>query len=200
MPEPELSYWPDFLPAKTADDLLSRLLKEIAWTQGEVKLFGRLIPEPRLSAWYGDADADYSYSGKRLQPLPWTPLLSELRHRVEAHVADFMPRPFNSVLLNLYRDGHDSMGLHSDDERELGPEPVIASVSLGAPRRFVLRHKLSGERHELLLDHGSLLLMYGRCQHDWKHGLPKHKRCEQPRVNLTFRWVGDSGRWVVGSG
>lgn len=142
------------------------------------------MPEPRLSAWYGDAA--YTYSGKTRQPHAWMPILDALRQRIEIACQ----ARFNSVLLNLYRNGQDSMGLHSDDEPELGPEPLIASLSLGAERRFVLRHKtLTDQRHTLTLAHGSLLLMAGRTQHAWKHGLPKAKSVAEPRINLTFRWL-----------
>ncbi len=183
--KPDIQYLPDFLALAEADLAFRQLLAETPWQQGEIKLFGRLIAEPRLSAWYGDPDAHYRYSGQSLSPIPWTPVLIQLK----AYLKSVTQAEFNSVLLNLYRDGQDSMGLHSDDEPELGPEPLIASISLGASRRFVLRHKQSGQRHELNLAHGSLLLMSGRCQHDWKHGLPKDKRCTEPRINLTFRRV-----------
>ena len=180
----ELRYWPHWLPADAAWEAYARLRDEIAWEHGEVKLFGKTYKEPRLSAWYGDQQAVYTYSGKTLAPKPWTPLLLELKDKLEAQTGT----AFNSVLLNLYRDGLDSMGAHSDNEPELGPEPAIASLSLGAVRRFVLRHKREHtRRHELLLAHGSLLLMSGPTQQHWKHSLPKTKGVDQPRINLTFR-------------
>lgn len=186
-PDLKLAYWPDFLPAAEADALFTCLLATIAWEQGQIRLFGKEIPEPRLSAWYGDPGTVYSYSGKTLAPLPWTPELQDLRTRISAHCGT----AFNSVLLNLYRNGHDSMGAHSDDEPELGPAPTIASLSLGAERRFTLRHKREPERrHELCLGHGSLLLMSPPTQAHWKHALPKASKCDAPRINLTFRAIG----------
>jgi alkylated DNA repair dioxygenase AlkB len=140
---------------------------------------------PRLSAWYGDAGAVYTYSGLRLEPLPWTPVLLEIKQATER----LSGTRFNSVLLNLYRDGQDSMGWHSDDEPELGPEPVIASVSLGALRRFVFQHKKRRWRIALDLEPGSVLLMAGATQHHWRHALPKTRRPVAPRINLTFRTI-----------
>lgn len=184
--------WPDgdfriaqaFWSRGEADALFEELREGLAWTQHEVVLFGRRVPSPRLSVWYGDPDASYAYSGSRYVPLPWTSTLSAVRSRIEAA----LDRPFNGVLANLYRDGRDGMGWHRDNERELGMEPSIASTSFGASRRFVLRHR-SGERRELHLEHGSLLLMAGASQRRWQHALPKTaKRCG-PRLNLTFRLV-----------
>jgi alkylated DNA repair dioxygenase AlkB len=144
------------------------------------------VASPRLSAWYGDPGAIYSYSGLRLEPLPWTPVLLEIRQVV----TDLAETPFNSVLLNLYRDGQDSMGWHSDAEPELGRNPVIASVSLGAVRRFVLRHKKRKEQHIALeLESGSVLVMGGALQHYWRHALPKIRQAVGPRINLTFRLI-----------
>ena len=184
--------WPDgdfriansFWTREEADKLFEELRKDLAWTQHEVVLFGRRVLSPRLSAWYGDPDASYAYSGHRYAPLPWTPVLSVVRLRIEAA----LDRRFNGVLANLYRDGRDGMGWHSDNERELGPEPAIASASFGAARRFVLRHR-SGQRQELLLENGSLLLMAGTSQRFWRHALPKTAKPCGPRLNLTFRLV-----------
>jgi alkylated DNA repair dioxygenase AlkB len=167
-----------------------RVMRELAagvtWTQPEVTLFGRRIPSPRLSAWYGDSDAVYRYSGLVNEPRPWLPVLSRLRRRVEAGAG----ARFNSVLLNLYRDGDDAMGWHADDEPELGPLPVIASLSLGGVRRFRLKHRSRGlPAIGLDLPHGSLLVMAGATQRNWKHCVTRTRRVVEPRINLTFRQV-----------
>lgn len=183
--EATVQHDPDFLEPAAADLLLAVLLDEVAWTRPRVRLFGRTVDSPRLSAWYGDAGAVYTYSGLRNEPLPWTDALLGIRARLE----DALGLTFNSVLANLYRDGADSMGWHADDEPELGPAPVIASVSLGASRRFVMRHRRKG-RHptfEIVLAHGSLLVMRGDTQRHWRHALPKTRAAVGPRVNLTFR-------------
>ena len=147
---------------------------------------GREVPSPRLSCWIGDPDAVYGYSGTRHSPHPWHPALQALRMRLRSE----LDVDFNSVLANLYRDGADGMGWHSDDETELGPEPVIASVSLGGVRRFVLRHRRDATRRLALdLPDGSLLLMRGATQRDYRHALPKTARAVEPRVNLTFRRI-----------
>lgn len=181
----ELRFWPGWLSEQDACRYFKTLREEILWEQGSIKLFDKTIQEPRLSAWYGDANAIYSYSGKTMQPHPWTPLLAELKTSVEAHTKT----RFNSVLLNYYRNGSDSMGMHSDDEVELGPKPSIASVNLGASRQFDLKHKTLGLKKSINLAHGSLILMSGQMQKFWKHGIPKQKEIEEARINLTFRWV-----------
>ncbi len=157
----------------------------LAWQQPQLRIFGRIVNAPRLEAWYGDTGAAYSYSGLAHEPLPWTPELQALRKRVErtARVS------FNSVLANLYRDGSDSNGWHADDEPELGEQPVIASLSLGAPRRFLLRHRKTGDRVEIVLESGSLLVMRGATQECWKHSVPKQRTVQMPRINLTFRSI-----------
>lgn len=181
LPQGRLLWWPDvFLPA--ADVWLEQLQAEIPWQQHRLHLFGREHDEPRLSCWMGEAA--YRYSGKSRQPAPWHPLVNEIRKQVQAICA----QPFNGVLLNLYRHGQDSMGWHADNEPELGPNPVIASVSLGATRRFQLRHK-NGERRQLLLNHGSLLVMAGEMQYHWQHALPRTAAVDAARINLTFRYL-----------
>jgi alkylated DNA repair dioxygenase AlkB len=176
-----------FLAGDDADRFFAVLREEIAWEQKPIVLFGKEHMQPRLVAWYGDADTTYKYSGTINIPRPWTPALLELRARVERAAE----ARFNSVLLNLYRDGRDSMGLHSDDEPELGP--VIASVSLGATRKFVLVPKkksaTTAPKQELYLKHGSLLVMSGDVQQRFKHGVPKEPAIAAPRINLTFRFV-----------
>ena len=143
------------------------------------------MASPRLSAWHGDPDARYAYSGIVHDPLPWLPVLLEIKARIEAALAS----RFNAALANLYRDGRDGMGWHSDNERELGSTPMIASASFGAVRRFALRHRASGRRESLLLDSGSLLIMAGDSQRCWQHALPKTAKPCGPRINLTFRYV-----------
>jgi alkylated DNA repair dioxygenase AlkB len=151
-------------------------------------MFGKEVPQPRLTAWYGDPAAQYTYSGLTWEPRPWTPTLLDLRRRLEAAT----DARFNSVLLNYYRDGRDSMGWHADNEPELGAAPAIASLSLGASRRFRLRPYRGGLTHpsfSLDLPTGSLLLMRGPTQQHWQHELPKTARPVGPRLNLTFRWI-----------
>ncbi len=177
----ELLYWPALLDPALFDTLHAG----IAWERHVVRIFGRSIPAPRLSAWYGEPGASYAYSGQRYEPKPWTPELARIRTEIEAATG----AQFDSVLANLYRDGQDSMGWHSDAEAELGRDPVIASASFGAARRFVLKHRSTGERHELLLAPGSLLVMRGALQHHWKHALPRTRAAVGPRINLTFRRV-----------
>ena len=165
------------------DEVLARLIDETDWRSDSITLWGKQFLQPRLSAWYGEAA--YRYSGLRLAPQPFTDLQLAIRAAVEAATGC----TFNSVLLNYYRDGRDSMGMHSDDETELGPAPAIASVSFGAERVFVLRHKGTGERLRLNLTDGSLLLMAGSLQQHWSHGINKTAKPLGARVNLTFRTI-----------
>ena len=182
----ELQYLPHWQPAGIADHWLSILLADTPWEQSVVHLHGRDYPVPRRVAWYGDPQTSYGYSGQQHHPLPWTPLLASIRQQVEAQVG----APLNAVLLNLYRDGQDSMGWHSDDEAVLGRNPLIASVSLGGVRRFDLRRKGQGRiAHSLNLEHGSLLVMRGSTQHYWQHQVAKTRRPCAPRLNLTFRRI-----------
>ncbi|MDP6449996.1 MAG: alpha-ketoglutarate-dependent dioxygenase AlkB [Lentisphaeria bacterium] len=176
-----------FFSASDADRLLAALLSSLLWEQHLVRVYGRTHPAPRLSAWYGDEGVRYTYSGLTLEARPWTPELQNIRSQVEAAAG----ASFNTVLLNQYRDGKDSMGWHSDDEPELGTNPVIASVSFGDARRFIMRHKTRGdiERVELALGHGSVLIMRGATQHNWQHHVPRTTRSVGTRVNLTFRLV-----------
>jgi len=176
-----------FLTRAESDACFSELLDLVEWEQHSIRIRGREIPSPRLSAWYGDPDAHYRYSGLSLEPRPWLPPILALKARVETTCA----APFNSVLLNLYRDGSDSMGWHSDDEPELGERPLIASLSLGATRRFRLRHRRRSDLEPVALDleSGSLLIMQGDTQRFWKHQVPKTKRTVGPRINLTFRSI-----------
>ncbi|MFC3609285.1 alpha-ketoglutarate-dependent dioxygenase AlkB family protein [Stutzerimonas tarimensis] len=182
----ELRYLPYWVEPGVADSWLARLLEETPFEQPRVRLFGREHPVPRQVAWYGDPQARYRYSGLLHQPLRWTSLLAEIRTLLQAETG----QPFNGVLLNLYRDGNDAMGWHSDDEPELGTEPVIASLSLGAPRRLDFRRKGTTRiGHSLTLGHGSLLVMSGSTQHHWQHQIARARRTSAPRLNLTFRLI-----------
>ncbi len=186
LPDADLVFYPALLHGQDSDRVLTELTGAIAWRQDWITIYGRSLPQPRLTAWYGDVGKSYTYSGITMNPSPWTPRLLDLKATVEA-VAGVA---FNSVLLNLYRDGNDSMGWHSDDEPELGPNPVIGSLSLGGTRRLVLRHRFEkGLKHQLELTSGSFLLMRGTTQHYWQHQVPKTKRPVLPRINLTFRVI-----------
>lgn len=181
----ELDFIEGFIPPEEADGIHAKLLEELDWQEEDIAIAGRAVKVPRLVCWYGDSEARYRYSGVAHEPLPWTSLLSELRRRVE----DRCGHGFNSVLGNLYRDGNDSLGWHADKEKELGPEPYIASLSFGAERRFELCHNRSRERFALPLSHGSLVLMGGSLQRHWRHRVPKMPGVRAPRINLTFRTI-----------
>ena len=186
IPDGEMILYRNVFIASESAMLFQTLYQDSDWQQHVLTICGRAVAAPRLSAWYGDLGAVYRYSGLSLEPLPWTPTLREIKEKAERLAAT----RFNSVLLNLYRDGRDSMGWHSDAEPELGRNPVIASVSLGATRRFLLRHKK--QRNEvvtLMLEAGSVLIMAGATQHYWQHQLPKTRQAVGPRINLTFRVI-----------
>jgi alkylated DNA repair dioxygenase AlkB len=174
------------IPIDKADDAFRRLLTEVDWKQEHIKMFGKEIDIPRLTAWYGDPERSYTYSGIALTPLEWTPLLNELRAAVEKIAG----HEFNSVLLNLYRDANDSVSWHADDEPDLGREPVIGSLSLGASRRFDLRKKTDhSERFKSVLNSGDLVVMRGTSQQLWDHQVPKEPKVSEQRINLTFRQI-----------
>jgi alkylated DNA repair dioxygenase AlkB len=184
------AHYPHFLAEHEADQALDRCWLELEWSQRTITLFGRRVMQPRLIAWYGDPEAVYRYSGLKLEPLLWHPLLLELKARIE----NLTGGRFNSVLANAYRNGRDSMGWHSDDENELGLRPLIASLTLGAPRRFLLRLKsrpkgVRSATTALSLEHGSLLLMKGDSQQCYQHALPRTRRPVGLRINLTYRQV-----------
>ena len=186
LPNAELALWPQWLSVSVADQWLTQLTEQTPWQQPQVRIFGRHVAVPRLVAWYGDAEACYRYSGLTHQPLPWTPLLAQIRAQVEQAAGQSL----NGVLLNYYRDGQDSMGWHSDDEAELGVNPLIASLNLGGTRRFDLRRKGQNRiEHSLDLQHGSLLVMRGATQHHWQHQVAKTRASCAPRLNLTFRLI-----------
>lgn len=186
MPGAELWFAPGWLAPEEADVLLVSLREEIHWETHRIHLFGREVDSPRLSCWIGDEEAAYTYSGTRFQPHPWPAALLPVRQRL----ANELDGAFNSVLANRYRDGRDCMGWHSDNEPELGPHPLIASLSLGATRRFVLKHRHDPSRKlELELAHGSLLVMGGDTQQNYRHALPRTARPVGERINLTFRRI-----------
>lgn len=181
---PGIVYHPGWLPQAEAAGLFAVLVDALPWEVHRIRLFGRWVDSPRLSCWMGDADAVYRYSGARFQPQAWLPVMGDLRKRVEAE----RDTAFNSVLVNLYRDGRDAMGWHCDDEPELGEAPIIASLSLGATRRFLLKD-VQGQRHAFDLANGDLLLMSGNSQRRYRHALPRTAKPVGPRINLTFRHV-----------
>jgi len=179
-----LKYIPNFIAPQDSDTLLVQLKQNTDWVQSEINLFGKQVAIPRLNAWHGDRG--YGYSGTRFAPRPWTAELAELKIGIERESG----LQFNSVLMNWYRNGEDSMGWHSDNEASLGKDPQIASISLGQPRRFVLRnYQDKSIKHTLTLGSGSLLLMLGSVQSEWQHSLPKTRQVCSDRINLTYRYV-----------
>jgi len=186
LPGAQLQFDPHWLGPLEADALLSGLHRDVRWETHRIRIFGREVDSPRLSCWIGDPDARYRYSGTLFEPHPWPDALVPVRERLERTLGV----AFNSVLANLYRDGSDAMGWHSDAEPELGPAPVIASISLGATRRFALKHRDDPARKLALdLPHGSLLVMSGATQRNYRHALPRTTRPTGARINLTFRRI-----------
>lgn len=186
LPDADIVFLREFFRSPDRDRLLVDIEETTFWRQETIEMYGRRTPIPRLTAWYGDAGKSYTYSKITMQPEPWTTPLSAIKDTVETEAGE----RFNGVLLNLYRDGSDSMAWHSDDEVELGAEPVIASVSFGSTRKVQFRHKSRTDlRHELELTHGSLLVMRGSTQRHWQHQIPKTSRHVGPRINLTFRHI-----------
>ena len=180
-----LLYFSNFLSSLEADDWFTFLKNKVNFQSGEIKLFGKTYVKPRLEAFYAENELTYSYSGKQMKTEPFFTELKELKKRVEST----SNLEFNAVLINLYRDGMDSNGWHADDEKELGEDPYIASISLGAERIFELKHNQTKKKIKLKLEHGSLLCMMEGSQRFWKHQLPKDKTVEIPRINLTFRKI-----------
>lgn len=186
IPDAELAYYPHFFARAEADQIFQQLHEQLAWQQHHIRIAGMVRAQPRLSVWYGDPEAHYSYSGLSLAPLAWHPLLTQLRARLESQ----LKVRFNSVLANLYRNQIDSMGWHADDEPELGPLPTIASLSFGSSREFLIRHNsIKSAKHKVELGHGSLLVMAGTMQQYWQHAIAKQSRALGPRINLTFRFI-----------
>jgi alkylated DNA repair dioxygenase AlkB len=186
MPEADVILFRTFFTEPQSNTFFKDLHRSASWKQERIKLYGKLIDLPRLTAWYGDQGRSYTYSGITVAPNPWMPALLEIKKEIEG-VSGVI---FNSVLLNLYRDERDSVSWHSDDEPELGNNPVIGSVSFGATRTFQFKHKHSKAlRQKIDLPHGSYLLMRGPTQHCWLHQVPKATKPRGPRINLTFRVI-----------
>jgi len=182
----EVIFYPNVFSIQESDRLFSDLYSTVQWKKDTIHIYGKKIPLPRLTAWYGDEGKSYIYSRIEQHPEAWTPTLTLIKSKTE----EISEVTFNSVLLNLYRHGQDSVSWHSDDEPELGENPIIASISLGGTRRFSLKHKIS-ENYKVNLDlpKGSLLLMKGETQHFWKHQIAKTAKFVEPRINLTFRVI-----------
>lgn len=181
----ELYLIKQFYRQPESDHLFAELYSGLVWQEEAIFIFGKWHKVPRLMCWYGDIDAYYRYSGVDHQPLPWTLELQQINKQLERQCGCM----FNSVLANLYRDGKDSMGCHADDEKELGVNPVIASLSFGDERLFRLHHKNSKETLDIALSHGDLLIMSGSIQKHWRHSIPKTRQPKQPRINLTYRKI-----------
>ena len=182
----EIELHEHFFDAQESGSIMQALISEIDWKQYQIKIFGKTLDQPRLTAYYGEDHPYYAYSNIKLQPIPFTPILLSIKNKIEALTLE----KFNGVLLNYYRNGDDSMGWHADDEKELGTNPVIASLSFGASRNFQLQHSLdkSISKATIVLNDASLLIMKGVTQHFWKHQIPKQKN-KGPRINLTFRKI-----------
>jgi alkylated DNA repair dioxygenase AlkB len=181
----EYIYIPSFFDVKTANSYLEAFKHKIIWKQESMNMYGKQVLFPRLTSWYGASDKAYSFSGIKLNPNPWIDELIEIKKMIEP----LCEVEFNSVLLNLYRDGNDSISWHTDAEKELGINPIIASVNFGAERKFQIKHNRTLETHDIILKHGSLLIMRGELQHYWKHQVPKQKNITKERINLTFRVI-----------
>ncbi len=211
LPDAELLFIENFYTPSVSDAFLAQLSAELAWKQGEIVIFGKKVAEPRLTAWYGDAGKNYTYSGKLQEPLMWHNDLILIKNDIEKIIKNELFNSinkeinsvnkelinsinnnftFNSVLCNCYRNGQDSMGFHADNEKELGLNPIIASVNFGESRRFIFRRRDDKTiKHELVLTHGSVLVMSGAMQHHWVHAVPKEPKRTKPRINLTFRHI-----------
>ena len=186
LPDAEIIYYPHFFDKEEADLIFAKLETEIPWQQDDIRVFGKIHPQPRLTALFGNEGKPYSYSNITMQPHPWDLLLQEIKAKIETVAAT----TFTTVLLNQYRDGKDSNGWHADNEKELGINPVIASVSFGAERAFHLKHNFDKQlKKTIILEHGSLLLMKGTTQHFWKHQIPKTAKSIGSRINGTFRVI-----------
>ena len=186
IPDAEVFLYPSLLSYDEADRLFDNLKTSIIWEKHKIKLYGEVHDVPRLTAWYGDPNKSYEYSGIKLKTRLWNAGLLKIREKIET----ISKTKFNSVLLNLYRSGSDSVLWHSDDEPELGKNPVIGSLSLGEAREFQMKHKYDRDlKKKFLLQHGSFLLMKGKTQHNWLHQIPKRKNLKGERINLTFRTI-----------
>ena len=184
----EMVFWPQFLSCEEADNLLKKAIADLPWRADKIKMFGKEMPVPRLQNWFADkTDTSYTYSGIKLTAVVFPDWLNQLRENIQTR----SNYPLNRALANYYRDGNDSMDWHADNEAELGPDPVIASLSLGAERTFQLRHNETKEKVSINLPHGSLLVMGPKIQTFWKHRIAKVRDLQEPRVNFTFRYVND---------
>ena len=184
LPNAELIYIPQFFSKEESDSYFKIIEIKTNWQHDDITVFGKTYKQPRLTALFGESKQSYGYSNIIMHPKPFTPTLNTIKTKVE----DFCDDDFNTLLINLYRDGNDSNGWHADNEKELGENPVIASVSFGEARPFHFKHRtLKDQRHKLILEHGSLLIMKGEMQHHWLHQIAKTKKQIQPRINLTFR-------------
>lgn len=189
MPDAQVAFFPEFFQPNESDQIFQKLFEQTNWRQEQIRVYGKKLDLPRLTAWYGDPGKAYSYSGISMLPDSWTEILLKIKERVDAASGV----RFNSVLLSLYRTGEDSLSWHQDDEPELGEDPVIASVSFGDTRCFQFRHKARKELSKVSIDltHGSLLIMKGSTQRFWVHQVPKTVKPVGPRINLTFRVILD---------
>lgn len=186
LPDAEISFYPYFFDESESNLIFEKLSNEIKWRQDKIKLYGKEMDLPRKTAWYGELDKTYKFSGIQLFPEPWTSTLLQIKTKIES-IANV---EFNSVMMNLYRDGKDGISWHTDAEPELGKNPTIGSVSFGDSRRFMLKHKNDKNlKTEILLTNGSFLLMSGTTQHFWKHQIPKTAKKVGARINLTFRTI-----------
>jgi alkylated DNA repair dioxygenase AlkB len=186
LPNAVIEYYPYFFNTEQSKMLFEKLINEIPWQQDDITIFGKTHPQPRLTALFGNEGKPYSYSNIVMQPHAWNPLLMFIKNEIE----EICSENFTTVLLNYYRDGKDSNGWHADNERELGRNPIIASVSFGAERSFHLQHNtIKDAKLKITLENGSLLLMKGETQHFWKHQIPKTAKLIAPRINLTFRII-----------
>lgn len=183
----ELVYFPLFIEPEDAKKIFFYISEKLMLKQNDIKIFGKNYKTPRLEGFFSKNGESYGYSGGRIHTQPFTPLLSEVCQKIE----EYTGQEFNSVLVNLYRDGNDSNGWHSDDEKELGDEPYIASLSLGESRKIQFKHKTKLEKHTILIEEGSLMIMSGAIQKNWKHQIPKTKVKKRVRINLTFRKIID---------
>ena len=185
MPDADVIHFPGFFSTPKANSLLKQLLENVRWQEETINIYGQVHKLPRLTSWYGDEGKTYTYSGITVHSLNWIDPLSEIKARIEEVSGSL----FNSVLLNRYRDGSDSISWHADDEHELGPSPLIGSVNFGEARSFQMKHKFCDEKRKITLEHGSYLLMKGDTQRNWLHQIPKSKRPLGERINLTFRQI-----------
>ncbi|WP_298546843.1 alpha-ketoglutarate-dependent dioxygenase AlkB [uncultured Aquimarina sp.] len=185
MPDGDVSYYPAFFDKNKADHLFKILKESIKWRQDDIKVFGEIYKQPRLTALYANNKNTYTYSNITMKPYQFTEELLMIKEEIE----NISSGIFTTCLLNLYRDGQDSNGWHADNEKELGTEPIIASVSLGEERSFHFKHKTKELKQKILLQHGSLLIMQGKTQENWLHQVPKSKKIMKPRINLTFRVI-----------